>query len=223
MSACELRKIVVTGASGCIGQVLVAGLDDYKLTPLSIDTGTDLRNPQTAAAALAGHDAVVHLAWRYAESHDADDSVADSITLNNTVLHAAHAAGVRRVLMASSVHADYFFDWSGPDLLTPDRPPRGNDFYGSAKVVAETQGRYWAARGLEVIVLRYGGVTPDNTPHPTDSWEQRVFLSHSDCVAAVRSCLQADSVPGNFVIFYLVSNNPGRIHDTVNPFRWTPD
>ena len=56
----------------------------------------------------------------------------------------------------------------------------------------------------------------------SDPREQRVWLSHADCVRLVRACLEAPAVPGGFCVLYAVSDNEGRVHDTRHPFGWKP-
>jgi hypothetical protein len=48
------------------------------------------------------------------------------------------------------------------------------------------------------------------------------WLSHADCVALVDACLTAPTVPGHYAVFYGVSDNAGRVHNTSNPFGWVP-
>lgn len=86
----------------------------------------------------------------------------------------------------------------------------------------EALGRYYATWGLEVICVRFGGVNPANKPPKNAFWENAVWLSHEDCIAMMDACIKADSVPNNFAVFYAVSNNKDKIHDTSNTFGWEP-
>lgn len=207
-----------------IGRALAEGLADrYALSLMSrsID-GTDLTRTDTLADRLVGHDAVVHLAWQYADPERRPTlGYFDNLAMSRSVLLAARAAGVPRVVMASSVHADYFYDHVGPELISPDRTPRGNDVYGCAKVMVEQLGRELAGDGLHVCTVRYGAVTPGGSPHPTDAWERRVWLSRRDlCNLIVR--IVESSAPPEAALVYAVSDNEGRAHDTANPFGWEP-
>src|SRR5262249_22265704 len=61
-----------------------------------------------------------------------------------------------------------------------------------------------------------------NEPHPSDASERRVWLSHRDCGALMKTCVTAPSVPDGFCVLYAVSNNEDRVHDIANPLGWRP-
>lgn len=222
-------RVGVTGATGTIGRVLMHRLEDqFVVTGMSRSLdGTDFLDPDGLAERFAGLDVVVHLAWQYAETTPTEaGGFYDNLVMNENVYEAAQAAGVPKVVMASSVHADYFLDWRGPGLITPTRPPLGHHAYGCAKVIVEEMGREASAatdgaRGLHVVCLRYGAVTPHDKPHPTDPWERRVWLSHRDMTDLVARVVRQDA-PRRFLVLYAVSDNAGRVHDVTNPFGWTP-
>ena len=218
----EPMRVGVTGASGAIGRAVMRELaEGFDLTPMSRSiNGTDLRDAAGLTQHFAGMQGVIHLAWQYAE-HAKGGGYLDNLAMNRNVLEAARSAGVKRVVLASSVHADYFYDWAGPELVHPDRPPRGNGPYGCAKVMVEEMGREAAGDALEVVCVRYGGVTAEGPPHPTDAWERRVWLSHRDLGTMLTAALTV-AMPDPFAVLYAVSDNFGRVHDTTNPFGWVP-
>jgi nucleoside-diphosphate-sugar epimerase/predicted HD phosphohydrolase len=189
--------------------------------------------PRVPAERLAGCDAVVHLGWiaamgpatlreSYGDRLPSDARHLANLDLAESVLRAAGDAGVRRVVLASSVQADAYREWVGPGLLRADRVPRAVGPYGAAKVLVEEVGRHYAERGLDVTCIRLGAVTADGLPDREDLWERRVWLSRRDCARALRACLEAPAEPGRFRVFYAVSNNEGRVHETYNPFGWEP-
>lgn len=135
------------------------------------------------------------------------------------VYKAAIKTRVPRVIMASSVHADNFYNWKGPELLSPYRIPIPDSPYGANKVFMESLGRYYATKGLEVVCIRFGGV--QGKP-PLDDYEKLVWLSHRDCTELLRRCIEAESIPNNFLIIYGISDNANRIHDYSNPLGWAP-
>jgi predicted HD phosphohydrolase len=229
-----MKRVVITGADGMIGSVLTNGLTDYGLRGISpaID-GTDLGDCEQLLSAFSGRDAVIHLAWiggmgppelgvMYSELLPSDNRHTENLKMSAEIMRAARESGVRRVILASSVHADNFYEWKGPGLLSVERAPRPAGPYGAAKVILEEQGRYNASHGLEVICVRFGAITAGGEPHPTDEWERRVWLSRRDCVELMRACLDTPEVRGGFCLLYAVSNNEGRVHDTRNPFGWHP-
>lgn len=82
--------------------------------------------------------------------------------------------------------------------------------------------RYFASKDLEVVCIRFGGITSANKANKDHLPERAAFLSQRDGVALIRSILQVQSIPNNFAIVYGVSNSDNRIHDISNPFGWAP-
>jgi nucleoside-diphosphate-sugar epimerase len=219
-----MRKIAITGAKGAIGSVLVRGLTDYSVTPIDLPE-FDARDLGKLTEALRGHDAVIHLAHNVSGENFRNHRVhPDNFIMNYNLYAAAAAAGVRRVIIASSVHADNFYEWRGPGLLPADRmPPRPDSPYGAHKIFVEALGRHYAEHDkLEVVCIRLGGVSPENAPPRDDVWEQRVWLSHRDLLDLIRKCLDIKEIPDKFLVLYGVSNNTGKVHDISNPLGWVP-
>jgi uronate dehydrogenase len=185
--------ILVTGASGSIGQMLRPRLrHDLRLTDLRGDGVVERLDATDAAAverACRGVDAVVHLGGMAGEG--SFDEVAE-VNVRGTarVLEAAHRAGVPRVVLASSNHAvgRYRRSDAGPDGLPDDLPPRPDSFYGWSKAAMESLGRlYHDSYGLHVICLRIGSCGEE----PTDSRDLSVWLSPGDVARLVEAALTA--------------------------------
>lgn len=211
-------RVAVTGGKGTIGTVLQKGLTSYNITSLDRPK-VDVREYHSLKKHFGGIDAVIHLAFHSGKNrlYDSENSL-----MAFNVYQAALDAKVRRVIMASSVHADDFYTWKGPGKLTTEEIPVPASPYGADKVFMESLGRYYAKRGLEVICVRFGRVTSANKPPEDDYWETAVWLSNEDCINMIEACLTAEKVPDNFAVFYAVSNNKNRVHDTANPFGWSP-
>src|ERR1035437_1197878 len=209
------KRIVITGAKGVIGTVLTKRLkSSYKITPINLPK-TDVRNYQQLLEILPKHNAIIHLAW--------DDKTAhENITMFENVFKAALATGVKRVIMASSVHADRFDNWNKPEKMSPYDTPNPNIQYGNLKVKMESMGKYYVSKGLEVVCIRFGGINSHNAPVENPSHERAVWLSHDDCISLIKIILEADSIPNNFVVMYAISDNPEVVHDISNPFQWKP-
>jgi len=219
-----MKTVAITGASGAIGKALMTGLkDDYKLRPMSRSiNGTDLMQPDGLEEKFEGCDAVIHLAWGYArESEVPGRSSLNNLLMHRNVIDATKAAGVKQAIMSSSVHADFFYDWMGPGLLGLDRQQRANGLYGGLKLLVETLDEEAADADYRIADIRYGGVTDDGPPHPTDTWERRVWLSYPDLCAMMRTIIDHPDPP-EYAKLYAVSDNEHRVHDTANPFGWTP-
>jgi nucleoside-diphosphate-sugar epimerase len=217
-------KVLVTGSGGTIGAALRRGLPQHDITEFDLPH-YDVKNREQLIEMAKGHDVIIHLAWDFNNDGWLGENLNPAnVLMTHNVYEAATLAGVKRVIMASSVHADRFTRQRGKneplrpfDLPLPDSP------YGASKVLMESLGRYYAdSKGLEIVCIRFGSVTKDDTPDDKLLSERRVWLSHRDCVELVRLSLDVKSIPLNYSITYGVSANQGLIHDLSNPFGWHP-
>jgi uncharacterized protein len=159
-------KITITGASGMIGAKLVE-----RLRARGDEVTTLSRKPSSAgavawqpedepapAAALAGRDAVIHLAGENVAQRWSDDAkrrIRSSRELGTRHLVAGiEAADPRpRVLVSSSAVGIY-----GPhgDEELDEQTPAGDDFLAEVCVVWEREAERAAALGLRVVMVRTG-------------------------------------------------------------------
>lgn len=217
-----MKKVLITGSGGVVGSVLKQGLP-HDTTDFDLPHSNILDFVRLLEA-VRGHDVVVHLAWNKKRDNWLTEGLdPENIQGNFNVYEAAHQAGVKRVIIASSVHAD---DFVGPDIVTPLNPyalPTPDSPYGANKCMIEALGRYYAkGKGLEVVCIRFGGINrEDRSPEAPES-ERQVWLSQWDCVSLVSACIEAETVPNDYAIVYGVSNNKGLLHDLTNPFGWHP-
>ena len=215
-------KVLITGSAGTIGTVLTAGLQ-HEITPFDLPAH-DARSLEHLARACDGHDAVVHLAWDAAvENYTSGDINPDNALMAFNAYRAAELSGVRRVVMASSVHADDATRAHGGPM-SPAAVPTPDSPYGATKVFVEALGRYYAGRALEVACVRFGGVQLEHATRHDFAPGQHVhssWLSHHDCVALVDACLTAE-IPANFTVVYGVSESDEQVHDTSYPLGWAP-
>jgi len=153
-----MKRIVITGARGVIGNVLIRGLGKYQITPLDLPE-KDITDYQQLLKVFPNHQAVIHLAWdTKTENWKSGKINPANILMAYNVYKAASECKVPRIIMASSVHADGFIGWNEPGLLTPDRNPVPTSPYGASKVFVESLGRHFAKNyKLEVICVRFGG------------------------------------------------------------------
>ncbi len=219
-----MPKILVTGSKGTIGRTLQSRLP-HDTTDFDLPEH-NAESYQQIVTKAQDHDTIVHLAWDF----ESDGWLAENLNPDNTqisfnIYQAAVDAGVKRVIMASSVHADKFAgrDVAAKGLLQPYGLPTPDSPYGAGKCMMEALGRYYAsAKGLEVVCIRLGGVNKDDTPPTSPPSERQVWLSQRDCADLVQKCIEAEVIPDNYAIVYAVSNNTGRLHDLSNPFGWQP-
>ena len=224
-------KVLITGSEGHIGSILKRGLrNDFSLffvdrqargqkNSYRIDLAGSLNQIKPI---FAFKDAIIHLAWDNREDFPNEKIIAANKKMVENVLKAAVAAGVKRVIIASSVHAsDYSDIKEGLISVNQDRGP--DTPYGASKLYIECLSRYFSRRhGLEIICLRFGGVNRFNrVVFAEDPNYDKVLLYKEDCVSLIKKCL-IEKVPGNFSVFYAVSNNKTRIHDTANNINWLP-
>lgn len=154
-------RIVVTGAAGILGSNLVArllrdghrvcGVDVRELPPAPGLTGrvADIRDTAAMTEAFAGADTVVHCASAL-PSYPAEQIRSIIVAGTGSVLRAARAAGVARVVHVSST-AVYGLPRTVP---TEEHPREPVDTYSAAKAEAEELVERFRADGMCVGVLR---------------------------------------------------------------------
>jgi len=204
--------VVVTGAAGGVGRLLLPALGGFDVRATDrVDlpgiVSGDLADPAFTAGVTAGADAVVHLAG----TPDPGSSWAQLRTPNadvvDTLLAAAVANGVGRVVLASSMHAVGGHVDSGLRSVREDAPAYPCCAYGAAKVFAESLARvYHDQWGLSVVCLRLGGVR--DRPVAT-SWLPG-WLSPGDLGRLVVAALRAGVGYG---VYHGVSANTGTSWD----------
>jgi uronate dehydrogenase len=217
------KKVLITGCDGTIGTVLHDNLK-HDITPFDLPEH-DVRDYDDLLEQARGHDAIVHLAWdTKTDNYTSDHMNPDNNLMFFNVYKAAVEAKVPRVVMASSVNADYFKGWPIEGLLDPYALPIPNSPYGAGKVHMEAMGRYYAAfKNLGVICVRFGGVNAGNQPQGlAGNRARKVWLSHNDCARLVDASVSAPQIPDNYQIIYGVSDNAGRLHDVSNGIGWQP-
>jgi len=184
------RQVLVTGADGLIGRLLIdAWRASGAYTPVGLarkpgpyaDVIADIADLEALKSALQGVDAVVHLAATSAVGSPWE-AVRDSNLIGTyNVFEAARQAGVGHVVYASSNHAIGTYEtdnvpelWDLNDGRTWDHTAeiRPDSLYGVSKVYGEAMARYYVDHhGMRAVCLRIGGVrAPDDPTHPDVLW-----------------------------------------------------
>ncbi len=222
-----MKKILITGMSGLIGGVVREQLEGkYELRALNrravagVDCHrADISDFDAIRPAFEGIDAVVHLAA--AIKSDFEGFVAHNIAGTYNVFKAAHRAGVKRVIFASSGSVTAGWENDPPyaaiaeghydsvpktwDKFSHKTPPRPRGIYGCTKVWGEALARHYAdSTSLSVICLRIGAVNAEDRPLGARGYS--VWCSQNTIARMVESCIAA-SDDLKFDIFYAVSNN----------------
>ncbi|RZS43112.1 nucleoside-diphosphate-sugar epimerase [Herbihabitans rhizosphaerae] len=216
------HRVLITGAAGIVGTMMrprLRGADRVlrllDVAPLRADDGEEVitgsvTDPEVMARACDGVDAVIHLGGLSRENTWAD-TVEININGTHTVLEAARAAGIGRVVLASSNHAVGFrrVDEAGEHGIPAGASPRPDTYYGVSKVAIEALGSLYHSRfGMDVIVIRIGSCF--ETPRPLGRRGLITWLSPDDAARLFEACLAHPS-PG-YRIVWGVSDNTRRIY-----------
>ena len=216
-----MKNILITGAKGNIGNALAENLKGYNLTLASLPE-VDVRDYKSLEKVVRGQDVLIHLAWNAkTENYLTKTSDPDNILMAKNAYEAALNNGIKRVIMASSVHADNFRNYHNKDLMSPNRKPKPQTPYGRSKVKIEQMGKEYSKKGLQVVCIRFGAVDARGEGNPSGEGAV-LWLSRRDLLSLIKKLIDVKEVPNKFVIMYGVSNNSTRIHDYSNPFGWKP-
>lgn len=219
-----MSRILITGVDGIVGTVLRRGLDaNHEVS--GVDLPVDLASAPELAESMTGVETVIHLA-RERNPPEAPGSPARinprNIGIDVNVFAGVIEGQVKRVVFASSVHADDFRgEGASPPFAAPGSYHPATP-YGAYKLICEEIGGALARRfDFEFVAIRLGGVTEDDSVKD-GAGRAATWLSHRDLLAAFSASISSEPVQGRVTVFYAVSNNATRVHDTSNPFGWTP-
>ncbi|MGB5557718.1 MAG: NAD(P)-dependent oxidoreductase [Paracoccaceae bacterium] len=208
-----MKKIVLTGARGNLGNVLREPLSKMADELLSTDIAdapakllanetfhqADIAEMDQIAPLLKGADMVVHFG-AFVDEGPFEKLLGPNYIGAYNIWEAAYRHGLCRVVYASSIHAVGMEPTNaGIDTDTPHRP---DTFYGLAKCFAEDLGRmYWEKRGLEAVCLRILSCTKE----PQNARALGTWLSYGDLVRLVERAVDTPTV--GFTVAYGVSAN----------------
>lgn len=206
-------SVLVTGASGRVGQAACGGLRarGHKVRGFDIRESTgmpdtavgDISDPSDVRAAMAGIEVVVHLAATPDEDDFMRKLLPNNIVGLYNVLECAREAGVRRVVLAST--GQVVMGHEGPWPITPDMPFSPRNWYASAKVMAEVAGQVYArVHGLSIIVARLGWC-PRDREHAhalsLDEFGKDVYFSPADAGRFFACAVEAELDTNYCVVF----------------------
>ena len=158
-------KVLATGASGVLGRAVVRALQDaghevrtLQRRPSGVPGAEDLlgsvTDPDATASAVAGVDAVVHLAAKVSLAGDPGEFHAVNVEGTRTLLDAAAAAGVSRIVHVSSpsvAHAGHALAGVGAE---PADPVGARGEYARTKAEAELLALSRAGDAASLVVIR---------------------------------------------------------------------
>lgn len=236
-----MSTVLVTGAAGLLGRFVVRELLAHGYTVRGLDRRQgetdiewfvgDVTDPALVAKAIAGADAVLHIAaipniW----SGDGQTIMRVNLLGTYTVFEAAEAAGLKRAIFCSSDSVAGYTVREGRMLhpryapLDLDHPLLATDPYAISKVMGEDLARAYALRGMSVVALRtvfvaypeMAGEIVARAKNP-DSYRGRMaggpssagggplhhHIDPRDLARAFRLALELQMTPGEFDRFYL--------------------
>ncbi|MFP4381098.1 MAG: NAD-dependent epimerase/dehydratase family protein [Candidatus Sumerlaeia bacterium] len=217
----KIEKLLLTGGGGLVGSILTPMLKEkYAVTHFDmkpVGDGLpciegDLRDRDAVGKACQGMDAVLHIgalhgpAWKQC----GDDMGFDvNVTGTKNILEAAAAAGVQRVVFASSIWATGHNAPAAPYLPIDEELPREPaEMYGLTKILCEKMCRYaTATNGLSTIVIRPGGIGRPDAYAPD---ALRYALGMVDVRDVAQACVLALEAPEEMrhEVFIITADSP---------------
>jgi hypothetical protein len=157
------------------------------------------------------------------------------VALCYNVCRVALEEGVRRVVVCSSNHAADYYErlvWEGRlDMVTPEMPPRSDNWYGWAKAAYELLAFVFATgkvdgRTLEIVQWRIGGPRDDDIDQvkpgdiPVMHRALGAYLSRRDQVQQAIRMVETEDIRDArgipFQIIYGISGNTHRFWSIAN-------
>lgn len=249
-------RVLITGAYGLIGNLvcrqLYASPDQYDVYGLVRRRQASDRLPQASLLvlpddklyagstadmdivrqAVQGMDVVVHMAADPNTNATWDSLLPNNIIATRNILEASRQAGVRRVIVASTVQVvwgycdqePYASLWAGRfDTLRPsdikpithEQPARPINLYGASKVWAEALAHVYAhTTDLSCLCVRIGWV--DFIEPPQNPRSRSMWCSQRDITHLIECCINAPK-DLRFDIFFGISDNTFKLVDIEHP------
>jgi nucleoside-diphosphate-sugar epimerase len=210
---------MLTGAAGKIGSGFAAyaadrvdlilsdrpGVDMSALESYGRTVHCDLTDYAQLEGLCRGVDTVVHLGAESSPLAAWGSLLPANVVGAYNIFAASKAAGCRRVVFASSVHAVSGYP---PDRqVAPDDPVNPGNLYGVTKCFGEALGRYMAEQGnLSVIVLRIGAFQSlEAAAKPGSEWMSPTFVALEDLYQLLLRSIWVNNV--RFALCHGVSDN----------------
>ena len=207
-----MKKLVLTGAAGRLGQVLREPLSKICAELVSSDivpdlpelfaneryVRADLADLDAMVALLEGADMVVHFG-AISDEAPFEDVLGPNIIGAYNIWEAASRQKLRRVVYASSIHAVGMHKKT--EFIGLDAAHRPDSYYGLAKCFAEDLASlYWDKKGLESVCMRIYSCAPVSNSRAVGSW-----LSYPDLIQLVERAITTPIT--GFSLVYGISNN----------------
>jgi nucleoside-diphosphate-sugar epimerase len=202
------RRVLVTGAAGNIGSYFAEHARERYELRLMVRAGDDVGKIEGTGEIVTGSlddldllkgmcqgvDTVLHLAANPSPEGTWESILENNIKGTYNIAVAAKAAGCRRLVYASSIHA--VSGYPADVQVKPTDPVNPGDLYGVSKCFGEALGRYMAEQeGLSFIAVRIGGFQPleyaerEEGLAMMDAWVSRRDLHQLLC-----RCIDAENI-----------------------------
>lgn len=210
-----MKHLLLTGASGKLGRMLVPRLIDkgYQLRlsdiapfPDELPKGTefiqaDLADADAVVKLVGGTDAILHFGGISIEQ--SYEEIARTNILGVTHIFEAARAKKQRVIFASSNHTIGFY--ARDQILDTDAEYRPDGYYGLSKAYGELLGRMmFDKHAIESVHLRIGSCVPE----PTEARHLATWLSYDDLVRLLLASIETAKT--DFSVVWGVSANTVR-------------
>ncbi|MDJ0631421.1 MAG: NAD(P)-dependent oxidoreductase [Rhodobacter sp.] len=230
-----MRKVLLTGSSGRIGQAFFAAYQEsYKfvLTDLRepehpiVDphrfVQSDLSDARVAADLCLGVDAIVHLAGVPNPDAEFADVLPANILATTYLMEAARKAQVGRFVYASS--AQTIEGYPVDRQIVPGMAVAPANLYGVSKCYGEALCSLYATQhGMSCVSLRIGAFEPADGPPLETKRDLSAWLSYRDATHLIDRAIQAE-IDGSFIAHGISNNRFKRLDltETCRVLRYAP-
>jgi UDP-glucose 4-epimerase len=211
----SVQSVAVTGGNGGLGRAVVEDLAGCaQITAIDIKPGApgvrsryaDILQPEALTAAMAGHEAVVHVAAMLQPQAPSDRMFRTNVIGTWNVLRAAEALGIRKVVIISSECASGIINIDRTPQICPDylpideaHPLHPLETYGLSKQINEITAQAFARRGrMQIVALRPTLILMPGMEdfaartHESDDPDLWSYVELADVVKAIRLALDYD-------------------------------
>jgi uronate dehydrogenase len=222
------KVVLVTGAAGTIGRPVCRELARRGHRVRAFDQASadieaewvvgDLADQQALRQAVAGAEVVIHLAATPSDADFFEKLLPNNIIGTFNLFQAVVDAGVKRLVVTSSVQAVGNLTSPGKTVLVEEGTAPTNH-YAVSKVFAEQLGYMYAhVHDMSVLVVRPGWV-PRELPKVLPKTVS-IYLSPRDAGRFYAACVEAEKLtaPG-FEILFALSRCKGRPPYDMEPAR----
>lgn len=203
------KRVLVTGCAGAVGKAVCAELmrcghfvRGFDLIPMPAEIALSesiigsIQDRAAIDSAMQGINVVIHLAAQPDQGDFYTQIVPKNIIGVYNVFEAARAAGVRRVVLASTVQVISGIDWTKAPIKVEHGTAPTNT-YALSKVFAEELGRMYARLyAMSVIAVRIGWFarSAESARH-IGQGGQGVYFSPGDAGRFFECCVRAEIAP----------------------------